>query len=133
MDVRDDHVGHGVGRDAESLERLGGTHEVGRLPGIEELLAVEARVHQHAAPRGVAQEPEHHRDVELARGVRPRDQLVNREAADRGVAHGVDLPGRTAGCGQGRRFRPGREPETRKRGAVERAAQHRPWAGTPAA
>jgi len=71
---------------------------LGRLPRVEEFLAIEAGIHEHVAPAWSLQQPYHHRDVDRARRVGARDQLMNGKARNGRVADRVDLPGRAAEC-----------------------------------
>jgi hypothetical protein len=75
--VRNDHVGHRVGLDAGRLDRGRGSTKVPRLPLIEELLPVEARIDEHGAPVRSFQQPHHHRNVDRARSIRARDESRN--------------------------------------------------------
>jgi hypothetical protein len=70
--VRGDDVRHLFGANAESLEGRGGSHVVNRTPARDELLPIEAGIHEHRPARGVtgsANHPDHHRDVHPPCGV----------------------------------------------------------------
>src|SRR5262249_9381959 len=69
---------------------VAGPGEIGDLPLLEELFAIEARIDQNVLP-AAAHQPHHHRDIELARRIGAADESRNSESRDGRIAHSVDF------------------------------------------
>ena len=93
-----------------SGDGVGRLDEIVDMPLLDEVIAVEAGVDEDVVAVA-ADQPDHHGDVEFARGVGAFDQIGDGEAGHRGVADGVDLV---------LRFRLGDQGSDRERGDEER-------------
>ncbi len=91
VDVSDDDVGDLIGLDPEpGLQGVAGPHVVDRLPLRHELVAIEPRIDEDDA-LGRSQDPDHHRDVEPARGIRVGDERRHTKGGKCREPDGVDL------------------------------------------
>src|SRR5262249_25888582 len=69
-----------------------------RLPLLEKLIAIEAGIHQDVVAFA-SDQPYHHRQIHLARGICARNKSGYRKVADRRIPNRADLVLRTGGGG----------------------------------
>ena len=75
MHVRDDDVRDVLRTHAGLRDRLARLHEIRRLPSRDEIVAIEAGVHDHVAAVRTLEQPDHHRDVEPPTRVGARESI----------------------------------------------------------